>query len=122
MINQIYDKFHDPRIETNDYTLLKYTPDESKIQGTQNHDHMLLSIILLFTFRTLSAELKPKERNILASEAKAIDLARVLVTDNSWIKLPDYKNRLFWQNLPGRNKTGIYYRKQKIISNMTGLL
>jgi hypothetical protein len=44
--------------------------------------------------------LKPRERNILASEAKTIDLAKVLITDNSWIKLPDYKNRLFWQNLP----------------------
>jgi len=58
------------------------------------------TIILLFTFSTLSAELKPKERNILASEAKTIGLAKVLVTDNSWIKLPDYKNRLFWQSLP----------------------
>ena len=25
----------------------------------------------------------------------------MLIKDNSWIKLPDYKNRLFWQNLPG---------------------
>jgi hypothetical protein len=60
------------------------------------------TIILLSAFSTLSAELKPKERNILASEAKAIDLARVLVSDNSWIKLPDYKNRLFWQSVPGQ--------------------
>ena len=58
------------------------------------------SIILLFTFNPVNAELKPKERNILASEARTIDLASVLVKDNSWIKIPDYKNRLFWQNLP----------------------
>jgi hypothetical protein len=47
-----------------------------------------------------SAELTNKERNILANEAKAIDLAKVLITDNSWNKFPDYKNRQFWQNLP----------------------
>lgn len=58
------------------------------------------ALILLFTFNTLSAELKPKVRNILAREAKAIDLAKVLITDNSWIKFPDYKNRAFWQSLP----------------------
>jgi hypothetical protein len=58
-------------------------------------------IIFLLISDTLSAELKPKERNILAGEANSIDLARTLITDNSWIKLPDYKNRLFWQNLPG---------------------
>jgi hypothetical protein len=59
------------------------------------------AILLLYAFNTLSAEIKPKERNILANEAKAIDLARNLVSDNSWIKIPDYQNRPFWQNLPG---------------------
>jgi hypothetical protein len=60
----------------------------------------IAAIIILFRFTSLSAELKPKERNILAGEAKNIDLPGVLVKDNSWINLPDYKNRLFWQNLP----------------------
>jgi hypothetical protein len=60
-----------------------------------------VSIALIFTFSTLSAELKPRERNILGNEVKAIDLESVLITDNSWIKLPDYKNRIFWQNLRG---------------------
>jgi hypothetical protein len=59
-----------------------------------------VSIILFFRFNALSAELKPKERNILALEAKVIDLANTLITDNSWIKLPDYQKRSFWQNLP----------------------
>ena len=68
--------------------------------AVRNITTFIATVILLFTFSTLSAELKPRERNILASEAKTIDLARVLVTDNSWIKLPDYKNRPFWQNLP----------------------
>jgi hypothetical protein len=60
----------------------------------------IMAIALFFTFSISSAELRPKERNILAGEARAIDMAKVLVTDNSWIKLPGYNNRLFWQNLP----------------------
>jgi hypothetical protein len=58
------------------------------------------AIVLLFSPVITSAELKPRERNILSIEAKNIDLSRVLVSDNSWINLPDYKNRPFWQNLP----------------------
>jgi len=46
------------------------------------------------------AELKPRERNILANEAKAIDLTKVIITDNSWNRLPDYKARQFWESLP----------------------
>jgi hypothetical protein len=49
---------------------------------------------------TARAELKPKERNILGSEAKSIDLGKVLISDNSWINLPDYGNRGFWDALP----------------------
>jgi len=64
----------------------------------------LLSGCFALIFFTASnpakAELTNKERNILANEAKAIDLAKALITDNSWNKLPDYKNRQFWQNLP----------------------
>ncbi len=50
--------------------------------------------------KQLLAQLPGKERNILAKEAQAIGLAKVLITDNSWNKLPDYKNREFWQSLP----------------------
>ncbi len=59
-------------------------------------------LLLVFAFSGLrsAAELTNKERNILANEAKSIDLAKVLITDNSWNKFPDYKNREFWQNLP----------------------
>lgn len=45
-----------------------------------------------------------KERNILANEAKAIDLAKVLITDNSWNKLAGYKDRQFWNNLPAKTR------------------
>ena len=58
------------------------------------------ALIFIAAPKIAFAELNPKERNILANEAKAIDLAKVMITDNSWNKLPDYKNRQFWQNLP----------------------
>lgn len=40
-----------------------------------------------------------KERNILATEAKAIDLAQSLVRDDSWNTYPRYADREFWQQL-----------------------
>ena len=57
-------------------------------------------LIFLVSANKVSAELSPKKRNILAKEAQKIDLAKVLVTDDSWSKLPDYKNRQFWLNIP----------------------
>jgi hypothetical protein len=59
----------------------------------------LVSLFLLFSVE-MAGEVKPKERNILATEAKSINLAKVLITDNSWNKLPGYGNREFWQALP----------------------
>ena len=59
-----------------------------------------IAIFLLTASNPVSAELTNKERNNLANKAKTIDLAKVLITNNSWNKLPDYKNRQFWQNLP----------------------
>jgi len=58
------------------------------------------AFILFTASNPVFAELTNKERNILANEAKAIDLAKALITDNSWNKFPDYKNRQFWQSLP----------------------
>jgi hypothetical protein len=64
----------------------------------------LLSALLAFVFFSYSgfayAELASKERNILAKKAQSIDLEKVLITNNSWNKLPGYKNRQFWQTLP----------------------
>jgi len=67
----------------------------------------LLIVSLAFIFiagTTLKAELKPRERNILANEAKAVDLAKVMITDNSWNKLPGYKSRSFWDGLPANTR------------------
>ena len=68
-----------------------------------------------FGFQSLKAELKPRERNILANEAKTIDLSGAIITDNSWNKLPDYKARQFWENLP----SGI---RQEYIEKAAGYL
>jgi hypothetical protein len=59
-----------------------------------------IALILLCLSDSAKAELTNKERNILANEAKAIDLAKVLITDNTWNNFPGYKNRQFWQKLP----------------------
>jgi hypothetical protein len=47
-----------------------------------------LAIFILSVSFTARAELKPKERNILANEAKSIDLAKAMITGNTWNKLP----------------------------------
>jgi len=60
---------------------------------------VLLVIFSLPVLHTLKAELKPRERNILAREAKAIDLPGALINDNSWNRLPGYGDRQFWENL-----------------------
>ena len=44
------------------------------------------------------------ERNILVKELETIDLSKDLVKDHSWITLPDYKNRSFWNNLPEQTR------------------
>ena len=59
-----------------------------------------LAIFLFYGVQPIKAELKPRERNILANEAKAIDLSNAMITDNSWNKLPKYKSRQFWERLP----------------------
>lgn len=62
---------------------------------------LILLIFLLPVFHVLKAEPKPKERNILAAEAKAIDLPGAIINDNTWNKLPGYKDRQFWEGLSG---------------------
>lgn len=61
----------------------------------------MLLIFLLPVFQALKAEPKPKERNILAAEAKAIGLSGAIINDNTWNKLPGYKDRQFWEGLSG---------------------
>jgi hypothetical protein len=61
---------------------------------------LLMSMIPFSQFQSVKAELKPRERNILGSEAKACDISKVMINDNSWNMLPGYKERQFWESLP----------------------
>jgi hypothetical protein len=76
----------------------------------------LFVLLLIFSFISAEAELKPKERNILANEAKAIDLAKVLITDKSWNNLPDYKNRTFWDGVPANIRQEYIKRAEGYLS------
>ncbi len=64
---------------------------------------LILTFFILsyfFILNPVSAQTPIKERNILANKAKDINLNQILSTDNSWNKLPTYKDRQFWQNIP----------------------
>ena len=74
-----------------------------------------LTLFILCSGYPAKAELTNKERNILANEAKAIDLAKVLITDNSWNKFPDYKNRTFWQSLPANIREEYVTKAEKYL-------
>ena len=69
-----------------------------KLKGLLSKHYVFILFVL---FNPLHSGAQIKERNILATEAKKIDLAATLITDNSWNKLPDYKDREFWENVPG---------------------
>lgn len=56
--------------------------------------------MIFLGLNTADCSSKIKERNILGNKAKSIDMAKSLVTDDSWNKLPDYKNRQFWESVP----------------------
>jgi quercetin dioxygenase-like cupin family protein len=73
-------------------------------------------VLLICGTASISAEIKPKERNILFSEAQAISLDKVLITGNSWIDLPDYNNRTFWNNLPENIRNEYIAKAEKYLS------
>ena len=78
---------------------------------------LLVAILLSSLLPTQSlAVLTNKERNILAKEAQSIDLSKSLITDNSWNKLPDYKNRQFWQNLPANISSEYISKAERYLS------
>ena len=83
------------------------------VQYTRKNFVFILTVILFAN--PVTAERLNKERNILANEAKAIDLGKNLITDDSWNKLPGYKNRDFWQQLPANIR-------QEYISKAEGYL
>jgi len=78
-----------------------------------------LTLLVLFAAVPVASsavpELTNKERNILAKEARIVDLQKVLITDNSWNRLPVYKDRQFWETLPANIR-------QEYIKNAEGYL
>jgi hypothetical protein len=86
-----------------------------KIYPKQLNRLLLLGIVILISssFHTAKGELTPRDRNILAGEAKKINLSGVLITDNSWIRVPDYRNREFWTTIP-ENIRQEYIKKAEV--------
>ncbi len=72
-------------------------------------------INIFFIMTPAVAGVQVKERNILADEAREIDLNKNLITDNSWNKLPDYKNRKFWQEIPAKLKDEYISKAEKFL-------
>jgi hypothetical protein len=61
---------------------------------------LLYIAILTMTGAFCGAQGRGKERNILSMKADEIDLKAVMKTDHSWIALPGYDDRQFWEGLP----------------------
>ena len=72
--------------------------------------------ILIISINPPGAFSQIKERNILANEATSIDLAKSLITGNVWKKLPDYKNRNFWESIPANLKKDYISRAESYIN------
>jgi hypothetical protein len=78
---------------------------------------IMIGIMLSFSgLNFVSAQVQPKERNILAAEAKAVNLTDILATDNSWNKLPGYHDRQFWQNVPAKIREEYISKAEKMLS------
>jgi len=72
-------------------------------------------VILLFIFNPTFGQYTLKARNILTSKAKEIDLSKTLITDNSWNKLPGYKDRQFWENIPANIREAYISKAQSLL-------
>jgi hypothetical protein len=74
------------------------------------------SALIIICFNSPVIFSQAKERNILANEARSIDLAKSLITDISWNKLPDYKNRKFWESIPDDLRKGYISRAEEYLT------
>jgi Heparinase II/III-like protein len=74
------------------------------------------STLIIISINSPGAFSQIKERNILANEATSIDLAKSLITGNTWNKLPDYKNRNFWESVPANLKKDYISRAESYIN------
>src|SRR5688572_29102411 len=55
------------------------------------------------------------ERNILQREIDAINLQGVLITNDSWVRRPGYKDRNFWNNLPADTRGAYVNAAEKYV-------
>ena len=77
-----------------------------------------LYVLILVWCMAFTAQAQPeiKERNILANEAKSINLEQALLPDNSWNTLPGYKNRDFWNGLPENIRKNYIEQAEKYLN------
>jgi len=75
-----------------------------------------LIITSLLTLNTTVGQVPHKERNILANKATALNLSQLLVTDNSWNKLPTYKDRQFWQSVSPKMRAEYISKAEKYLT------
>src|SRR5687768_17268140 len=59
-----------------------------------------LIVLLALPIDYTAAQDPGKQRNILMKEFQQLALEKDLITDHSWIEIPDYYDRNFWTNLP----------------------
>jgi len=76
-----------------------------------------LFVIFLSLITALKGSAIPeiKNRNILAREAESINLQSVLLSDDSWNKLPLYNDRDFWEKVPPKLKVAMICRAEKYL-------
>lgn len=73
---------------------------------TMNSLKAKLTCLLLMMFLLISASRAQhgKPRNILSNALAQLDLEQALITDDSWIRLPGYTDRDFWNGLPAATR------------------
>ncbi|MEX1241065.1 MAG: heparinase II/III family protein [Cyclobacteriaceae bacterium] len=86
----------------------------SKIRNSRNISAFKFCLVLsLFIPLTSFPQDHGEARNILTGELSQIDLSKDLITDHSWITLPAYKDRSFWNSLPTQIKAAYISAAEK---------
>jgi hypothetical protein len=89
----------------------------STLKFSQKSILLTLCILILFVILNPAfGQYSFKPRNILTNKAKEIDLSKSLITDNSWNKLPAYKDRKFWQSLPANIREAYVQKAESLLT------
>lgn len=74
-------------------------------------------ILFILLVCLLSAEANAyTERNLIQSRVSRDDLARMLVSDHKWVRLPAYSDRAAWDSLLGASKQYYIERGEKLLN------